>query len=579
MIKSKLLILISLFLLASLSLVAQQQLEHVKRTYISSDGTLFWNRALPVYLWASTSSSESGENILLKSKQTAKYTNPMYWDQEGVHYIRHDWAVDQESKKMVYPQQEVLYEVFADGLAPVSYSKFASVPRFVSGGTIYYGKGLTVTLTSRDAVSGVEKTYNSVNGAGYTVYTTVLNMNEEKAYTLKYYASDNVGNAEEPTTKLFTVDLTSPTSNYSTSQPKVDDILSPKAKITLSFNDNLSGVRNTKYFFDSRSTVMYYSPISLWSLTDGNHTLTYYSTDNVLNEETKKTYTFYLDKTPPVVAQEIVGDQFFGNYKYISSRTTVKLSATDNKAGVDKIFYSIDGRGQNTYGDQFKIPTTDGKHSIAYWGVDRVTNLATKKYLTVFMDNTKPATYISYGKPQFFDRDTLFITSKTPITLTPRDYGSSVLKTEYNVNNGSNTVYSAAYTVSEEGYKVIKFYSIDKVNNVEDTKTSNCFVDDTPPVIYINFSIAPIDKKGGENVYPNYTRMYVAATDKQVGTAEIKYSVNGAPMRLWSSQYTLDASEVPHFSKKNVKYTVKVQAKDKLGNMSEKTVEFYISDK
>jgi len=347
----------------------------------------------------------------------------------------------------------------------------------------------------------------------------------------------------------------------------------------LSFNDNLSGVRNTKYYFDSRSALGYYSPITLWNLRDGDHTLTYYSTDNVSNVEEKKVYKFYLDKIPPVVSQQIVGDQFFGNCKYISARTTIKLTATDNKAGVDKIFYSIDGSGQNTFTDNFNVPSKDGRHTIAYWGVDKVTNLASKKYLSVCMDNTKPATSIGYGRPQFFDRDTLFINKTTPVTLYPRDYGSGVAKTEYKINDGGTNTYSSAFKIPEEGFKTINFWSTDKVNNVEDAKTSKCFVDNTPPTIYVNFSIEPIDKKDGLNVYPNYTRLYVGATDDHVGTAEIMHSINGASWKDYSSPYTLDMSEINHFLKKNVKYSVKIKAKDKLGNESEKTVEFYVTDK
>ncbi|MEA3495949.1 MAG: hypothetical protein U9R42_07935 [Bacteroidota bacterium] len=558
---------------------AQEQLEHKARTYIAPDGKLYIQRYLPIYLRLATSADENAETILLKSKISEKYTNPMYLDNEGVHYIRHDWAVDQSSKKMVYPQREVKFEIYGDGLAPITRSVFSPAPKHVKGGIIYYGKGLTVNLPSRDAVSGVEKTYFSIDAASYSEYSSTLAMDKEKEYILKYYAADNVGNAEKPSTRKYTVDLTSPTSKHSVSQPKLDDIISPKAKITLSFSDALSGVRKTNYYFDNRSHLNYYRPISLYSLSDGNHTLTYFSTDNVKNVENKIVYKFYLDKIPPVVSYKIVGDQFFGNCKYISSRTTLDLSATDNKAGVDKVFYSIDGTGKNTYSSPFKVPTRDGKHVIAYWGVDKVTNLANKKYVTVCMDNTKPSTSIRYGNPQFFTRDTLFINKLTPITLTPRDYGAGIAKTEYSVNDGGNKTYSAAFKIPEEGDKTIKFFSTDKVNNVEDAKTSKCFVDNTPPVIYVHFSIEPIDKKDGLNVYPNYTRLFVGATDVHVGTEKIQHSINGGSWKLYSSPRTLDMSEVKHFLKTKKKYVVKIKAKDKLGNESEKTIEFYVSTK
>ena len=54
------------------------------------------------------------------------------------------------------------------------------------------------------------------------------------------------------------------------------------------------------------------------------------------------------------------------------------------------------------------------------------------------------------------------------------------------------------------------------------------------------------------------------------------YSINDAPLALYSSAQTLDISEKNRFLKKKIKYTVKVVAKDKLGNTSEKIIEFYI---
>ena len=115
----------------------------------------------------------------------------------------------------------------------------------------------------------------------------------------------------------------------------------------------------------------------------------------------------------------------------------------------------------------------------------------------------------------------------------------------------------------------------DNVNNKESEKESNCYVDNTAPEIFIKFSIKAIGSKKGLPVYPNYTRMYVAATDKKVGTETIQYAMDGGSLQLYSSPQTLDASELSRF-RKNKKYTVKVVAKDKLGNQSEKTIEFYV---
>ena len=100
-------------------------------------------------------------------------------------------------------------------------------------------------------------------------------------------------------------------------------------------------------------------------------------------------------------------------------------------------------------------------------------------------------------------------------------------------------------------------------------------MDKTPPEIYSNFSIKPIGTKGGLNIYPNYVRMYLGATDAHTGTESVMYSIDDAPMTQYSSPRTLDVSELGRF-KKNKKYVVRVVAKDKLGNESEQTFEFYV---
>ena len=133
----------------------------------------------------------------------------------------------------------------------------------------------------------------------------------------------------------------------------------------------------------------------------------------------------------------------------------------------------------------------------------------------------------------------------------------------------------AEFTLPSEGYHTINFKSKDNVNNEESEKTSSCFVDKTPPEIFVKFSIDQIGTRKGLPVYPNYTRMYVAATDKKVGTETIMYSMDGGTLQLYSSSQTLDASEKSKF-RKNKKYEVRVVAKDKLGNQSEKTVEFFV---
>ncbi|MFO8086704.1 MAG: hypothetical protein R6T91_02705 [Bacteroidales bacterium] len=577
------LIAIMIFAFSSAAL-AQTQKNHEKRTYTDSEGNFYINKDLPVYLHLSTSKDGSDAHRL-ESKTSSQYTNPMYFDTEGKNSIRSPYAVDQETKQTVSPKQDVVFEVYADGLAPKTKSSFYGAPNYYSSGTLYYGKSLKIKLSSNDAVSGVENIWTSVNGKPYEKYTSDLTMNSEGRFTLRFYASDMVGNAEEPNKKEYVVDLTAPVTKYATSQPKLDDILSPKAKITLSMSDNLAGVKTTRYGFDGNTGSVYYKPITLWQLSDGYHTIDYYTTDNVKNEESKQSYRFYLDRTPPDISSEIVGDIHKGSYTYISSRTKVKLMAKDNKAGVKEIRYSIDGNAYQTYSNTFTMPDVTGRHSVKYYAEDKVTNKNDARYVNVpssgplYMDNRLPSTSIRYGNPQFFDRDTLFVNKETNIYLNPRDAHSGVQVTHYKIDGDAEKTYNSAFTIPAEGYHTINFRSVDNVNNKENFKESNVFVDNTPPVIYTNFSINAIGSKQKDGksykIYPNYTRLYIGATDKHSGNNKIRYSINDGSFEDYSSPYTLDISEVDHFREEKF-YEVKIVVEDKLGNEATKTVHFFV---
>lgn len=546
--------------------------EHEKKVVVK-DGKTYVQKSLPIYL--SFSTSPGGEKHPLNSESTSEYTNPMYLDTEGVNYIRSHWAVDQNTLQTIEPKVEIRYELYADGLAPQSSLSLSGAPSHYANGTLYYGQGLSASLSSRDGVSGVEAINYSLNNSPYASYNATLGLNKEGANSLYYYAYDLVGNAENPKNKNFTVDLSTPSSNHSIEGISYQgNILSPSTKFTLSSTDNLSGVNNTQYSFDDNSDRTYSSAISITSLADGQHTLHYYSRDNVKNQESAKSFSFYLDKIAPVPNHSIKGDQFQGNYLYVSPRTTISLAATDNHAGVKNIEYKIDNDAYGLFSSDFKIPNQSGLHTIRYRSTDNVENRSNNTTRPLFMDNTAPSTGINYGNPQFFDRDTLFINKNTEITLRKSDAHSGLLKTEYKVDGGALKNYQA-FTISEEGNHNISFFSTDRVNNQEVQKESRVFVDNTGPEIYINFSIEKIGSKDGLAIYPNYTRMYVGATDKHCGTEEILYSINDGEMRAYSSPYSLDLSEVNSF-KSAKKYSVKVTAKDKLGNSSEKTIEFYV---
>ena len=76
-----------LFWLPSLGYLIQAQSpeSHKPGTYEDKEGRFFVNKALPVYLNFSTSPDGKENAHQLKSKTSAEYTNPMYFDTEGLN--------------------------------------------------------------------------------------------------------------------------------------------------------------------------------------------------------------------------------------------------------------------------------------------------------------------------------------------------------------------------------------------------------------------------------------------------------------------------------------------------------------
>lgn len=559
---------------------AQIQPEHAKRTYTDENDNLYIQKDLPLYLKISTSEDDKDGNILLKSKQSNAYVNPLYLDSEGLNTIRTPYAVDKTTKKTVMPLQDIVFEVYADGTAPKSRAEFNGAKKYERNAITFYGPDLRVSIFSKDGVSGVEDTYFSLDGSAFASYQQMLLMDKEGEHDLKFYSSDNVGNAEGPEFRKFIVDLTPPKTTYTITGPGSSNTISPQTVISLNSTDELSGVNNIKYYIDEGPATLYVKPIPFSNLADGDHKFTFYATDNVGNVEDnhdpKSNYAFYVDKVAPHVNATVKNDSYKnGDKQWVSPRSEVELIAVDAKSSVANIHYTLDQGGQSNYVSPFTLPNSQRLHTVFYYATDAVENRSQNFVLPLFLDNTPPTTSIRTGDPQFFARDTLFVNRKTLVTLTSKDNESGLQKVQYSINDGVKNDYSNSIPLVNEGFQRIKFSAIDNVNNEEVEKVSEFYVDATGPQIFVNFSIKAIGEKKDLQVYPNYTRMYIGATDEKCGTSTIKYSINGSPMQDYSSPYSLDVSEKSIFQN-NLLYEVDIIASDKLGNESKQKVRFYI---
>lgn len=574
---SKILCFFVTFILITVFSLAQEPIHHKKKFYLSPEGKLYVNKDLPIYFRVATSPDENAESYLLNpAEDSKKYANPMYLDTEGYNTFRSPSKVDTVTKKVVYPIEDIIYELYSDSRSPVTNFDFDNKNYFKNDNIYYFGEKVNVVFNATDATSGVEATYYSINGAPYKKVNGGEVLDQEILFDIKYYSVDFVGNAEEPKNIKIKIDVTNPATKLTIDTDQYNNIISPRSKIVLEANDENSKIKKTVFSLDGGTEYNYTRPIVISGLKEGEHTIAYYSIDNAKNKESVKDYTFYLDKSAPMIVDELIGNTFIANGKeYSSGRSKVKLTAMDNKAGVKEIRYSINNGEFVEYTQPFYL-SKSGKLFIQTFVTDNVNNQS----ISTIMTNKSNISYVDLSGPtlghyfqgaNFIIKDTVYITENTQIRLAAKDDASGYNRMEYSIDNGSIMPYEKSFGIGKEGVHTVTYTGYDNVDN-SSTVTFICVEDNTGPEIFHRFSILSnktIVKEGKTyDVFPNHVVLFLSSTDTSVGFDKMTYSVNGSPGKPYNSL-------IKGFVTDKI-YKINVTSVDKLGNNSEKTIEFYI---
>jgi hypothetical protein len=530
-----------------------QQLTHKKKTYIDSVGHYYQQAELPVYFYVSNSPEEKPTPALINNKP-----EPIYLEGHGVHGLKHHNVKTNAIETL---------DIYADGISPSTTSHFFGATPFVSASKRYYGKGLQITLKARDEMSGVENSYHALDGAPMTNYTT-LSITTEGKHDYSYYSVDNVGNVEKLKTESFALDLSSPATYHNFVGISSEQIVSTGSSIYLTVTDSLSGVGSTTYHFDTEKPKPYLGGnIPFQYLADGNHTIYYSSIDKVNNKEEEKSFTFYLDKTAPIMSADILGDKFLvGEKVYFSGRTKLKLTAVDNKSGIKDLMYAINTEPYQKYSDPFYLPGKTGFHTVKYYAIDNTTNTSKDNFEhkigVIYVDLTGPALAYRFDGTTFLKADSLYTSPLNKLALTGNDPESGLQYIAYSIDGQTEeTKYSAPISISTPGKHTINYFGYDNVNN-RNSKSVSIIVDNQGPSVFSQFSVTPIS----ESTYPSNVSIFLAATDGQVGTKQILYSINDGKDNLY-------AAPLSGFQKEKT-YLVKVTAIDLLGNKTFKEIKF-----
>ncbi len=574
---------LTIFLLLALSgmIIAQDsgtgpahQKSHKKKVYVDeSDNSIYWPLDMPFWVKLSTSPDETADSFLLQtvSPDTSRDATTILGDgikleKSGRQFLR--WY-------NYLSGDTTLLKFYADGISAESLAEFTGATEFKSGNDIYFGKGLVCAISSIDSLSGIEQTYVSIDGKIFDPYHGEISFNNEKKYSLRFYAVDKVGNVELPKEKRFSVDLSAPITAHIVSVNFTGNVLSAASNIVISGKDNLSGIKHTTVQLDFYPEVVSETGATIIcdTLAEGDHRLSYYSVDNVGNIETRREYSFYIDKTPPKLNYEISGNYFEKEgSRYISGRSKINLFATDNKIGVKNIEYKVNDGQFNLYSIPFEVQSDVVSNLIAFRASDNFDNISDIEMFEVILDKNPPETRYECEGANFSQSGIIWISSQTGIKLTAQDMHSGVKQVHYKLGNNPLADYTMPVNIYNEGRTEISYWSEDNVGNKEGAKKIMIQVDNTPPRIMETFSLNNIGVERDElgnivEVFPPKTSLYLAATDDSVGPEGVWYSINDGIEIKYANPIEFD---------KPGNYKVKLRSVDRVKNEITKEISLII---
>lgn len=561
--------------LCSMTLLAQQPPDHPNKMYQSPDGKIYVNKNDPIYLRIASSPQKDTTSHLLQSEATEQYANPMYFDKEGRNTIRSPWKVDPKTKKYVLPREDIVFVVYADSKPPQTRVELNTEKVYESGGEYFLGEKAGLSFKKHDELSGTASVYYSLDQKPYRLVEGPVTLRKEQSHLIQYYGVDHVGNSEKPHQMKITLDLSAPSTNLKIQGDRHKNIISPRSHIMLAAEDSITGVDQTYYTLDDGQPTEYDGPIRGSALSEGSHTLVYHSVDRVSNREEQKEFSFYVDKTPPRVMEEITGNTFTASGReYFSGRNKLKFISMDNKAGVKEIRYSINQGPYKTYERPITL-SESGNLSITTIAVDKVNNQKKTRKLTnrsnaSYVDLTGPSLSHHFEGPVFRHGDSTYLAPSTTVHLHGEDQESGFKKMEYATGGNSRAVeYSQPFSLERERHYTVRYMGYDNLDN-RSSNQFGCTVDGSAPSIYHRFSTSSVGRKeiDGETcqVYPSHVVLFLSATDGASGLEELVYSLNG-------NQKQYDG--IINGLKPGTFYRLEVTATDKLGNRQSKTLRFF----
>ncbi|MEM2869204.1 MAG: hypothetical protein QW379_02120 [Thermoplasmata archaeon] len=450
-------------------------------------------------------------------------------------------------------------------------SSVAALPEFTTSPSFY------VNWSGADDRSGV---------AGYTIFVmddtgastpwlvgtlqTSARFTGKDGTGYRFYsvAVDGAGNTELPPAlpdAETVVDTTPPESRILSLDPFQN---SEKFTVRWSGTDATSGVATYNVFVSvdggEFEPALENSTASSLEFTGANgHHYTFFvrARDRAGNYEPRPTpekhVSTRVDLLAPLTCATVGAPKYGDEPVFITTSTQIGLSASDEVAGVEAIFYQLDDAGVERY----RAPLSSlppGSHNLTYWSVDRAGNEDQKRTVRFFVDVSPPQTVIDFDGPSWVCGSTVYISNATRIVLSAYDAGSGVALTEFALESGDYERYTGPISLTRAGTHTLHFRSMDNLGLVEDERVQNLVLDLAPPVTGSNAPSGPQNRD---------TTVVFRAEDPESGVAGTLYRVlrDGRELVPWTNGTALTVLAPADHSGDGC-YTIEFYSVDNVGN-------------
>ncbi|MGZ4437094.1 MAG: OmpL47-type beta-barrel domain-containing protein [Nocardioidaceae bacterium] len=263
-------------------------------------------------------------------------------------------------------------------------STSASVPDALPSG--WYAGPVLVTLTGDDALSGVAHTYYSVDGGARQDYKDPFSFATKGEHTITFWSTDGAGNTETAGDGIvLRIDGNPPTTTLiSPISPASGWFVSSGLPVAFDAQDAESGIAATYFTVDGGEAQVYGERFTQ-NLSDGTHTLRWWSVDVAGNVEDAHSVVLNVDTVPPTItgAQSPAAN----TYGWNNSDVSVTFSCTDSGSGSGAAGSGVAGCAGDTV---LSNETSNDGVSVRGDAVDTAGNKSTTSYGPVKIDKTAP---------------------------------------------------------------------------------------------------------------------------------------------------------------------------------------------